>query len=84
MRKWQALEVAAAANGITLSISAKLQQAARRVFAFSDFVTETCIRNPLLLADLVDSGDLENPYPSGAYNNKLQPLLAHDRRRATP
>jgi glutamate-ammonia-ligase adenylyltransferase len=74
--KWRALEVAAAANGTTLSLSAKLQQAARRVLAFSDFIAETCIRNPLILADLVDSGDLENPYPCDAYNHKLQPILA--------
>jgi len=75
--KWQALQAAAVENGMTLSLSAELQQAARRVFAFSDFVAETCIRNPLLLMDLVDSGDLENPYQTGAYTDKLRPLLAH-------
>jgi glutamate-ammonia-ligase adenylyltransferase len=74
--KWQALQKAAADIGMSLSLPEKLQKAAYRVFAFSDFVADSCIRQPSLLSDLITSGDLENPYKTKTYRSKLQPLLA--------
>ena len=74
--KWQALEKAAADIGTPLSLPEKMQETAHRVFAFSDFVADTCIRQPSLLWDLINSGDLENPYKTGTYIDKLQPLIA--------
>ena len=74
--KWRTLEEAAATIGVTLSLPASLQQVARYVFACSDFVAESCIRNPRLLMDLVSSGDLQAPYRNGDYSARLQPLLA--------
>lgn len=35
------------------------------VWAFSDFAAHTCLRNPLLLADLHTTGLLESPYQGG-------------------
>ena len=37
---------------------------ARRVWACSEFVAESCIRRPALLAELLESGDLERDYAS--------------------
>ena len=74
--KWRALDKAAADIGIPLSLPKKVQKAAHYVFAFSDFVADTCIRQPSLLWDLIISGDLESQYKSGTYIDKLQPLLA--------
>jgi glutamate-ammonia-ligase adenylyltransferase len=74
--KWQALERAAADSGTTLPLSEEMHQAALRVFAFSNYVADTCIRNPAILTDLADSGDLANRYETGTYSARLQPLLS--------
>ena len=74
--KWQALERAAADIGIPVSFPEEVKQAAHLVFAFSDYVANTCIHQPSLLLDLINSGDLVSPYNIGTYTGKLQPLLA--------
>ena len=38
---------------------------ASRVWACSEFVAESCTRYPDMLAELLDSGDLERPYAAG-------------------
>ena len=47
-----------------------------RVWACSDFVMQTCIRNPALLSGLLGNGDLLADYASGEYQRKLARLLA--------
>ena len=74
--KWYALDKAAADIGTPLSLPEKVRETAHRVFAFSEFVADTCINQPSLLWDLMNSGDLENPYKTFTYIDKLQPLLA--------
>ncbi|MBU4388713.1 MAG: bifunctional [glutamate--ammonia ligase]-adenylyl-L-tyrosine phosphorylase/[glutamate--ammonia-ligase] adenylyltransferase [Proteobacteria bacterium] len=44
----------------------------KQVFAFSDFVARSCIRNPKMLADLIISGDIKRRYAKDEYNNKLK------------
>nr|VFK57079.1 MAG: glutamate-ammonia-ligase adenylyltransferase [Candidatus Kentron sp. TC] len=41
-----------------------------RVWACSDFVVDTCLRNPALVVDLMEKGDLVRSYPS--YHYELQ------------
>jgi len=48
----------------------------KKVFAFSDFVAGSCIRNPQMLADLIISGDIKRRYAKGEYNNKLKIFLS--------
>ncbi|MGB5423597.1 MAG: bifunctional [glutamate--ammonia ligase]-adenylyl-L-tyrosine phosphorylase/[glutamate--ammonia-ligase] adenylyltransferase [Desulfobacterales bacterium] len=74
--KWQAFVKACEASGITIPGGAEFRPTAYRVFAFSNFVSETCIRHPDLLVDLVHSGDLERRYPADEYVKTLKVLLA--------
>jgi glutamate-ammonia-ligase adenylyltransferase len=74
--KWQAFVKAGDASGITIPGGAKFRHTAQRIFAFSDFVSETCIRHPDLLVDLVQSGDLERGYLADEYSKTLKALLA--------
>ncbi len=46
--------------------SPRVQQSAPRVGAASSFVVEACERDPALLASLIESADLESPFPSDA------------------
>ncbi|MDQ1329864.1 MAG: [glutamine synthetase] adenylyltransferase / [glutamine synthetase]-adenylyl-L-tyrosine, partial [Thermodesulfobacteriota bacterium] len=46
------------------------------VFALSDFVAESSIRNPAILADILESGDLKRSYPDGLYAGKVKRLLS--------
>jgi glutamate-ammonia-ligase adenylyltransferase len=45
------------------------------VFALSDFVAESCIRNPSLLKDLLASGDLHNQYCRDDIYDRLKSVL---------
>ena len=74
--KWQAFVKAGDASGITIPGGAEFRYTAQRIFAFSDFVSETCIRHPDLLVDLVQSGDLERGYLADEYSKTLKALLA--------
>ena len=46
--------------------SMRVQQSAPRVAAASSFVVEACERDPALLASLIESADLESPFPADA------------------
>ncbi|MGD8710996.1 MAG: bifunctional [glutamate--ammonia ligase]-adenylyl-L-tyrosine phosphorylase/[glutamate--ammonia-ligase] adenylyltransferase, partial [Ectothiorhodospiraceae bacterium] len=46
-----------------------------RVFACSEFVGHACVRQPGLLADLADSGDLRNSYGDGGLRRRLAQRL---------
>ncbi len=46
-----------------------------RVWAVSDFIAQTCIRHPELLVDLIESGDLDRPYPEGHLVERLRAAL---------
>ncbi|MDD2723015.1 MAG: bifunctional [glutamate--ammonia ligase]-adenylyl-L-tyrosine phosphorylase/[glutamate--ammonia-ligase] adenylyltransferase [Methylovulum sp.] len=63
-----------------------------KVWAGSQFIAETCLRQPELLLDLIATGDLSTPYAESSFNEKLQLLaisdeaelmrqLRHNRRR---
>ena len=46
-----------------------------RVWALSEFVSRACIRDAALLADLAESGDLENTYPDAGFRQRLAARL---------
>jgi len=72
--KWDALQDSARRQGIAFtedSFSGSL----RPVLAFSDFVSQSCIRYPLMLQDLVQSGDIFRKYSTEEHAAKLQNRL---------
>ncbi len=73
--KWQAFVKAGDTSGITIPGGTEFRHTTQRVFAFSDFVSETCIRHPDLLVDLVQSGDLERRYLADEYSKTLKALI---------
>ncbi len=56
----------------------KLIQSIPKVWCCSEFVAESCTRKPELLADLVNSGDLDNLYTEQTYQAKLASLEISD------
>ncbi len=46
-----------------------------RVWACSDFIAQSCMRHPAMLADLLGSGDLEQDYASGVLLAKTRAAL---------
>ncbi len=59
---WQAYLETAAEQGVAVPRQADFHAVLLRVWAGSDFVAQTCAREPELLADLLDSGDLLSDY----------------------
>ena len=76
---WQAFSAAAQAAGVTSPTGVILEQLIS-VWAGSEFVARACIREPGLLIELVDSGDLANCYTPGDWAMRLARQLAtvHD------
>jgi glutamate-ammonia-ligase adenylyltransferase len=61
--------------GARLPADPELQDQLSRVLAFSDFIAESCIRDPQLLTRLWQSGDLRRPAEAGAYASGLAACL---------
>ena len=74
--RWQAFQTAAEAAGIPPINDQKVLTSAAKVFVFSDFVATCCTRDPALLADLIDSGDLNRQPQADEYPAKFEALLA--------
>ena len=72
---WQAFNAAAQAAGAALPTGVILEQLIS-VWAGSEFVARACIREPGLLTELVDSGDLANCYTLGDWATRLARQLA--------
>nr|VFK40655.1 MAG: glutamate-ammonia-ligase adenylyltransferase [Candidatus Kentron sp. SD]VFK45805.1 MAG: glutamate-ammonia-ligase adenylyltransferase [Candidatus Kentron sp. SD]VFK79783.1 MAG: glutamate-ammonia-ligase adenylyltransferase [Candidatus Kentron sp. SD] len=47
-----------------------------RAWACSDFITDTCIRNPMLVQDLLATGDLSRAYPSDYYAREAKRIVS--------
>jgi glutamate-ammonia-ligase adenylyltransferase len=74
--KWQGFQQAAEATGISISVFSEIMKSLKLVFAFSNFVAETCNRDPGILAGLIDSGDLTRRSSPDEYHQKLKRLLS--------
>ena len=59
---------------LDLSLSPSLSASFIKVWASSQFVTESCFRYPELLVDLVNTGDLFKAYQQNDYAQKLVQL----------
>ena len=69
-RHWEAFGAAARTAGVEPPAGAALAQLVT-VWACSDFVARACIGEPVLLADLVASGDLAATYAPGDCSARL-------------
>lgn len=70
-RKTDDLTEAFSRSGICFPDHLFVRKTLAPVFLASHFVCNACIREPQLLADLVDSGDLMTSYPPGRYHRLL-------------
>ncbi|MEN8243671.1 MAG: bifunctional [glutamate--ammonia ligase]-adenylyl-L-tyrosine phosphorylase/[glutamate--ammonia-ligase] adenylyltransferase [Thermodesulfobacteriota bacterium] len=66
-------------EGLILDMPLENIPGIERVWAFSEFISKTCIRHPALLTDLSGSGDLETRYNPGEYTRRLEMLDPIDR-----
>ena len=73
--RWEAFEQAADAAGLAPVTNSDIINSAKYVFAFSDFVATSCTRDPAMLMDLIDSGDLFKDQQLYEYAPKLETLL---------
>ena len=81
--KWEAFEQSCAQHKISLPQDPQMLQALQRVFAFSDFVAENCIRHPALISDLIESGDLQRSYSQHHFSETLKTVLVNVKDEAT-
>ena len=76
-QKWEALQDSAQRLGIAFSEDT-FGGSLLPVLAFSDFVSQSCIRYPLMLQDLAQGGDLFRLYSKEAYGVKLRQCLPNE------
>ncbi|MDM8523070.1 bifunctional [glutamate--ammonia ligase]-adenylyl-L-tyrosine phosphorylase/[glutamate--ammonia-ligase] adenylyltransferase [Desulfococcaceae bacterium HSG8] len=74
--KWSQFCEASDAALLTIPDDPEFITSMKRVFAFSDFVARTCIRNPEMPDELIRSGDLQKEYAEGEYSARLESLLS--------
>jgi len=74
-RKYTAFLSAAERADIFPPDDSEFVETLKRVFAFSDFVFKSCMRNPALLKNLHESGDIQKKFESGEYRKKLVSCL---------
>ena len=73
---WQVYTEAAIAAGVPVPAHPDFLRSLQRVWAASAFVARSCIRYPLVLHDLLETGDLLGDYAAGEYAAKLRTALA--------
>jgi glutamate-ammonia-ligase adenylyltransferase len=76
LRHWQSYRENAQHQDITPPHDTTVVDQLIRVWAASDFVARTCVRQPKLLEDLLGSGDLYSKYPIQRYHESLEQLLS--------
>jgi glutamate-ammonia-ligase adenylyltransferase len=73
--KWDAFKNSADAANIPLPQDPIILSSLRRVFALSDFVAESSVRDPSILLDLIESGDLQRSCSAEDYLQTLAEKL---------
>src|SRR5512143_2867748 len=73
--RWQDFLAAATQAAVTPPADEAVLIQLVRVWACSDFVARACARDPAMLQELLDSGDLAGAYPSGQCAARLTELL---------
>jgi glutamate-ammonia-ligase adenylyltransferase len=74
-RAWQAFTEAAKAAKVKPPQHPELLAVLFRVWAYSDFVARTCVRQPEMFAALLESGDLLRDYSGDEYSRTVQTAL---------
>ncbi len=74
--RWQDF-VAAVDPGDLAMISGDIAENLPQVWAVSDFIALSCVRNPTMFIELAGSGDLERAYAEDHYGNTLTSLVAN-------
>jgi glutamate-ammonia-ligase adenylyltransferase len=69
--RWQDFSAAAAQVGVAPPTAGHTLEQLVRVWACSDFVARSCVRDPSMLDQLLASGDLAKPYAPGHYTAQL-------------
>ena len=72
---WQTWCRSATAEGLSVPDDAALIRTLKRVWEGSDYVAQSCLRDPRLLVTLLGSGDLYSAYPAGRVVQQLQQAL---------
>ncbi len=71
-KHWASFEESLAQEGITVPSDAEFLEKLCHVWAASEFVALSCVRRPVLLTGLLDSGDLNRRYESDTYSRNLR------------
>src|SRR5512143_802076 len=73
--RWQDFLATATQAAVTPPADEVVLTQLARVWVCSDFVARACARDPAMLHEWLDSGDLATAYPSGQYAARLTELL---------
>jgi len=78
---WKSFVEASLSSGLTVPDDPYIINTAKQVWVFSEFVARNCIKEPGLLSDLLESGDLVKSYANGNYdrivNNSIKEARDH-------
>jgi len=74
--KWSRFCAAAEKPGVSIPVDPDFIEIAKNIFSFSDFVANSCIRDPKLLLGLIERGDLNRPHRQQTYRKKLEDALS--------
>lgn len=74
-RAWQAYTEAATEAKVKLPQHPDLLAVLFRVWAYSDFVAQSCVRQPKMFTELLEGGDLRRDYSASEYSRTLQTIL---------
>ena len=75
-KRWQAWQQAVAEQALQFEPDSAFIAELGRVWEGSDYVAQSCIRDPSLLVELAHSGDLQRKYPAGEMAGHLREKLA--------
>jgi len=73
---WQSWCEAAEAEGLVTPDDADFISTLKQVWEGSDYVAQSCLRDPNLLTSLLEKGDLSSSYPVGSMAQQLQEQLS--------
>jgi len=75
-KKLDSLNTALKESGIHFKMSPAFISELKIVFALSDFISDTCARNPDIFSDIIKSGDLKRSYSDIEYETRLTNLFS--------
>jgi glutamate-ammonia-ligase adenylyltransferase len=76
-KKWREFENSLQKAKINFAPEPRMLAALQRAFALSDFIAQNCIRDPSLISELNESGDLTQRYFKNDYHRRLKKVLAN-------